>query len=102
PSSNFQSFRIASGKPCVLPEYNDFYLGKILSGKANGIVGRPIINQDNFVISIGLTRKSAQAIFEKSLTIPVHNDNADLIALFSSRLLKRTHMLRYNRLAPTY
>ena len=52
-------------------------------GKANGIVGRAIINKDNFVIRISLARKRTQAVLEKSLAIPVNNNDADLVVFFS-------------------
>src|SRR6266481_7616839 len=71
---------ITSSEPYVLPERNNFYLGKSFSGKADGVVGRTVINQDDFAIGIALSRKSTQAIFQKSFTIPVNNDNANLAA----------------------
>src|SRR4029077_19635855 len=80
---NLESCRVTSGEALVFAKLNDLHLGKILPGKPDGLVGRAVINQDDFAIGITLVRKSTQAIFEKSLTIPVNNDNADLVVLFS-------------------
>ena len=54
----------------------------------DGGIARAIINQDNFVIRVTLTSKSAQTILEKSLTIPVNDNNANSIVL-----VDRNHLL---------
>src|SRR6266436_270181 len=74
---------VTSGEALVFSELDYLYLGKIFPDKADGVVGRTIIDQDDLAISIALVRKSTQAIFKKSLTIPVNNDNANLTVLFS-------------------
>ena len=49
---------ITSSEPYVLPERNNFHLGKSFSGKADGVVGRAIINQDDFAIGIALAERA--------------------------------------------
>jgi hypothetical protein len=74
-----------------------FTSGEFLLGKANGGVGRAVINENDFAIAIALVRKSAQANFEKPFTAPVNNDNTDLVVLFSTdhALPRRSPKLGY-------
>jgi hypothetical protein len=46
-------------------------------------IGRAIINHDDFGIRMALVGKSTQTFFEKSLAIPINNDNADFVIVFS-------------------
>lgn len=99
--SDFQTGCIPSGKPLVFSERNDLYLGKILSRKADGIVGGAIIDKDDFAIAIALAGKSTEAIFEKSFTIPVDNNNADLSVFFpqkSSSAVNAPYLTAFSRL----
>ncbi len=81
--SNIPSCRIIARETFVLPERNDLDLGKILLSKATGVVGRAVINENDFAIAIALTRKSTQAIFKKPFPVPVNNNNADFAIVFS-------------------
>src|SRR4029077_15736115 len=81
---NLESCRVTSGEALVFAKLNDLHLGKILPGKPDGVVGRAVINQDDFATGIALARKSPQAFSKKSFSIPVNNDNAYLIVLLFS------------------
>jgi hypothetical protein len=82
--SDLQPRRIPPSETFIFLQRNDLYRGKLLPGKAHRVVGGAIINQDDFTIGIALARQSAQAILQKSFTIPVNNDNANLVVLFSN------------------
>ena len=78
-----------SCRPCGYPQ-RDTRSGR--SGRKQGShprtrrprpIGRAIINHDDFGIRIALVGKSTQTVFEKSLAIPINNDNAEFVIVFS-------------------
>ena len=76
-AGNIEPRGVAARETSVFRELENFDRGKVFFNESNRTVARSVIDQDDFAIGVGLVGKSAQARFEKSLAIPVNDNNAD-------------------------